>query len=291
MDFRENDFLSIKTYYLKNILRILFVMLSVQSYAQTVRQPLAASYPAMGAYSKKASDIFSTIVNPAALANLKQAGAGVYSERRFLLNAFSQYTAVAGFQTSSGAFAAQADYFGYAGFNETQISLAYARSLGSKMDMGARFHYYNLRIPSYASAVAFLTEIGVLLHLTEKLHAGFSVYNPLGGELNRRRNEKIASVYRTGFGYELSDHFFISAEMIKEENKDAGVNVVFQYQLVNDFFLRAGVNTVSKQPFAGVGLKVGNYRVDIATSFHPQLGISPGLMFLFDLKGKTKNIE
>jgi len=280
-----------KTDYLKNIFYILVVMLSVDSYAQTVRQPLTPSYPGMGAYSKKAADLFSMIVNPAALANLKQAGAGLYSERRFLLNAFSQYTAVAGFQTRSGAFALQADYFGHSQFNETEICLGYARALGSKMDLGARFHQYNLRIPSYAASSAFYVELGVLFHLSGKVHAGFSVYNPVGGKLNRSVNEKIASVYRTGFGYEVSDQFYISAEMIKEENKHPGVNVVFQYQLINDFFLRAGVNTVSKQPFAGVGLRLRNYRVDLATSFHPQLGVSPALMFLFDLKKKPSNIE
>jgi hypothetical protein len=77
--------------------------------AQTVRQPLVSSYPGLGAYSKNAADAFSSMVNPAALANIQQTGAGVYSERRFLLNALSQYTAVAGFQTNSGSFGLQAD--------------------------------------------------------------------------------------------------------------------------------------------------------------------------------------
>jgi hypothetical protein len=65
--------------------------------AQTVRQPLMSSYPGLGAYSKNAADAFSFMVNPAALANIQQRGAGVYSGRRFLLNALSQYTAVPGF--------------------------------------------------------------------------------------------------------------------------------------------------------------------------------------------------
>ena len=259
--------------------------------AQTVRQPLMSSYPGLGAYSKNTADAFSFTVNPAALANLKNGGAGVYSERRFLLNAFSQYTAVAGFQTNSGSFGLQADYFGYSNYNETQIGLGYARSLGSKVDVGAKFNYYNLRIPAYTSASAFHFEAGVLLHLSEKLHAGFSVFNPVGGELNKSANEKIASVYRGGLGYEVSDRFFISAEIIKEENKNAGVNAVLQYELVKQFLLRAGINTVSKQPFAGVGLKFGQFRVDVATAYHPQLGISPAVMLLFDLKKKDNNGE
>lgn len=43
---------------------------------------------------------------------------------------------MAGFQANSGAFGLQADYFGYSNYNETQIGLGYARSLGKKIDVG-----------------------------------------------------------------------------------------------------------------------------------------------------------
>ena len=267
------------------------ISVSVFAHAQTVRQPLVSSYPGLGAYSKNAADAFSMIINPAALSNLKQSGAGVYSERRFLLNALSQYTAVAGFQTNSGTFGLQADYFGYSNFSETQIGLGYGRSLGSKIDVGVKFNYYNLRIPANTNSSAFHFEAGVLMHLSEKLHAGFSVFNPVGGVLNKTANEKIASVYRGGLGYEVSDKFFISAEVIKEEGKQVGVNAAFQYILVKQLFVRAGINTVNTQPFIGVGLKFGQFRVDVATAYHPQLGISPAVMMLFDFKKKENNKE
>lgn len=276
---------------MKKCLTILVIFCVCNAKAQTVRQPLISSYPGLGAYSKQAADQFSFIINPAALSNLQQSGAGVYSERRFLLNAFSQYTAVAGFQTNSGTFGLQADYFGYSNYNETQLGLGYARSLGSKIDVGVKFNYYNLRIPVYGSASTFHFEAGVLMHLSEKLHAGFSVFNPVGGVLNKTANEKIASVYRGGIGYEASDKFFISAELIKEENKNVGVNAAFQYVLVKQLLIRAGINTVNTQPFVGVGLKFGQFRVDVATAYHQQLGISPAVMLLFDFKQKENKNE
>lgn len=276
---------------LKSILTFTCIVAILSGYAQTVRQPLLASYPGAGAYSKHSADVFSFIVNPAALSNLKQNGAGVYSERRFLLNAFSQYTAVAGLQTKSGAFGLQADYFGYANYTETQLGLGYARSLGSRIDVGVKFNYYNLRIPAYTSASAVHFEAGVLLHLSDQLHAGFSVFNPVGGKLNKTTNEKIASVFRGGLGYEVSERFFISAEIIKEENKNTGVNAVLQYEIVKQLLLRAGMNTVNSQPFAGVGLRFGSFRVDVATAYHPQLGISPAVMILFDGKRKENATE
>jgi hypothetical protein len=284
-------FFILKLICLKKYLFFCYTCFACITYAQTVRQPLISSYPGLGAYSLKSADAFSFIINPAALSNLKQGGAGVYTERRFSLNAFSQYTAVAGVQTNSGTFGLQADYFGYSNYNESQLSLAYARSLGKRIDVGAKFNYYNLRIPSYQQSSAFYFEAGVLMHLSEKLHAGFSVYNPVGGSLNKTKNEKIASVYRGGLGYEVSDKFFISAEMIKEENKNAGVNVAFQYALEKQLLLRAGINTVTAQPFAGLGLKFGQFRIDIATAYHQQLGLSPAVMLLVDFKQNENKAE
>lgn len=271
---------------MRKYLFICYTCFACIAHAQTVRQPLIGSYPGTGAYSKNHSDAFSFIINPASLANLQQGGAGVYSERRFSLNAFSQYTAVGCLPVHSGVFGVHADYFGYSNYNETQLSLAYGRSLGSRIDIGAKFNYYNLRIPSYQTSSTFYFEAGMLMHLSEKLHAGFSVYNPVGGNLNKSGDEKIAFVYRGGLGYEVSDKFFLSAEIIKEENKNVGVNAVFEYEMVRQLLLRAGINTVTAQPFAGLGLKFGHFRIDVATAWHQQLGLTPAVMLLFDFKRK-----
>jgi hypothetical protein len=38
----------------------------------------------------------------------------------------------------------------------------------------------------------------------------------------------------------------------------------------------------------GVGLYIKTFRVDVTASYHPQLGVSPGLLILFNFKGKEK---
>lgn len=249
------------------------------------------NYPAIGAYSKNRADVFSMIVNPAALARVQGASAGVYAERRFLLSAFSQYTAAVALPTTSGNFGVQADYFGFNNYNETQLGLAYGRSLGKKVDVGVKFNYYNLRIPGYIASSTFHFEAGAVMHLTDQLHAGFSVFNPVGGVLNKQTDEKIASVYRGGLGYEVSDKFFITADVVKEENKELGVLAAFEYAFIQQFRVRAGLNTVNNQPFMGVGLYLGMLRVDVAGSWHQQLGFTPAVQLLFDFRKKKEGAE
>lgn len=276
---------------MKQLLLFLFVICQLPSLGQTVRQPLIVNYPAIGAYSKTRADVFSMLVNPAALARVKGTSAGVYAERRFSLSAFSQYTAAVALPTSSGNFGIQADYFGYSNYNETQLGLAYGRSLGKKLDVGVKFNYYNLRIPGYIASSTFHFEAGAVMHLTDQLHAGFSVFNPVGGVLNKQTDEKIASVYRGGLGYEVSDKFFITADVVKEENKEVGVLAAFEYAFIQQLKLRAGVNTVNNQPFMGVGLYLGPIRVDVAGSWHQQLGFTPAVQLLFDFSKKKEVAE
>jgi len=276
---------------LRQLLFYFLLCVCLTAGSQTVRQPLLVNYPAIGAYSQNRADAFSMLVNPASLARVNGLSAGVYSERRFSLSAFSQYTAAVAFPTQSGTFGVQADYFGYSQFNETQLGLAYGRSLGKKLDIGVKFNYYNLRIPGYVAASTFHFEAGALMHLTDQLHAGFSVFNPVGGVLNKETDEKIASVYRGGLGYEVSEKFFITADVVKEENKELGVLAAFEYAMIRQLKLRAGINTVNNQPFLGAGLQLGQLRVDVAGSWHQQLGFTPAIQLMFDMRKKNEPAE
>jgi len=140
------------------------------------------------------------------------------------LNELNNYRAVAGIVTSSGNFALNTGYAGFSDYNETQLGLAYARKLGSKVDMGAQFNYNSIRVAGYGNASTVSFELGTILHLSEKLHTGLHVNNPIGGKFGKDQQEKLPSVYAIGFGYEASDKFFVSTEIVKEEDQSVNVN-------------------------------------------------------------------
>lgn len=276
---------------MRKIYRLVFllVIINYDAGAQSLRKPVAASYIGMGAYSMNQVDLFSVASNQAALAQIKSTSAGVYGERRFVLAPVNSYTALLALPTRQGNFAFQADYFGYKNYNESQLGIAYARNAGTKLDLGIKFNYYSFRIPGYGSSSAATFEIGAIAHLTDKLNAGIHLYNPLGGTLSKADNEKLSSIYKFGIGYEPSDHFLISAEVVKQEGLPVNVNVGAQYNFVKQFFARFGIATENESPYAGAGVSWSNFRIDVSASYHPQLGISPGLMLVMNFK--TKKIE
>ena len=252
--------------------------------AQSLRYAVAMPYIGPGAYSKQQQDPFSCTSNQAALSNIQHPAIGVYSERRFLLAATSYYSLVAVFPSRLGRFGAQLNYGGSKNFSENKIGLAYARSLGVKLDIGIQFNYYGYRVPAYNSAAAINFEAGLIMHFSEKFHGGIQAYNPVGGKLEKATGEKLASVYKMGFGYDASPVFFAGMEVIKEENIPVNCIASLLYRFAGRFFARIGIATESSAVFGGAGWHWNDLRVDVSASYHPQLGFSPGIMLIMNGK-------
>lgn len=277
---------------LRKIYLLYFFLIALNTTnSQSLRKPVSASYIGVGAYSMIHIDCFSITANQAALAQIKNPIMGFYGEKRFLLAETNMYSAIVAVPTKEGNFAFQADYFGYKSYNESQLGIAYARSLGKKLDLGIKFNYYSFRIPGFENPSAMNFEIGAIAHLTEKLNAGIHVYNPVGGSLSKTENDKLSSVYSFGMGYEASDNFLISAEIVKQEGLPVNINTAVQYIFGKQFFARFGIASENETPYGGVGVSWKNFRLDLSASYHPQLGLTPGLMFILDLKPKEDGIN
>lgn len=260
--------------------------------AQSLRYNLAQPYTGLTAYSTQHTDALSFTGNQAALTQTNHAGIGLFAERRFLLKETSRYQMAAAFPTHLGNIGIQLNYAGFKNFHENSIGLAYAKSLGKSIDVGVQFNYYGYRVASYGSASTINVEMGVLIHLNENLHAGIHIYNPVGGKLGKSsapgaKAEKLAAVYKLGFGYDASKRFFIAAEVVKEEDKPVNVVAGLQYQFADQFFIRAGMLSESASVYAGAGISWKNLRLDISATYHPQLGFSPGLLLLMHFKKKA----
>ncbi len=277
---------------LKLICLIIFtVCINFNVKSQSFRYALAMPYTGLSAYSVTQNDVFSFTGNQAALAKTKKTGTGIYGENRFLLASTNSYNLAAAVPTKLGNFGLQVNYAGFKNFNETKLGLAYARSLGNKVDVGIQFNYYGYRIPGYSGASTIYAEAGAIVHLTEKLNAGVHIYNPVGGKLNGDDNEKLASAYKFGLGYDAAENLLISGEIVKEEDKPVNVVAGFQYQFAKQFFAKAGFLSESSSFYAGAGVSWKNLRVDVAGNYHPQLGISPAVLFIVNFETKKQEIS
>lgn len=265
----------------------LLALMCLYAAAQPVTNPLAAGYLPLGTYSKKWVDVYAARSNAASLASLQQSSVALYTERRFALSNLNSFSFSGGVVTKAGAFAVQGNYFGISQFAHSQLALAYGMRVSKKVDVGVQFNYYNLHQGAgYGSASNINAAAGAILHLTDKVHVGIHIYNPVGSKWSKAE-EKIPSQYTLGLGYEASDKLFVSAEAVKEENLPASINAGLQYQFNKSFFARAGVRTATSCYYAAVGFVLDAFRVDVAASYQAPLGVSPGILVLFNI-GKKK---
>jgi len=271
----------------KNSLILLSISICFIATSQTVRRPVAAVYTGLGAYSKNHVDVFSFTNNQASLAQMKNGAAGVYAERRFMLDELSLYQFAVAVPTQSGNFGFKAGYFGFSDYNESQVGLAYARKLGEKVDVGVQFNYYMLKVAEYGNASSINFEAGAILHVTDQLQAGIHIYNPLGSGVGKAGGESLPSIYSAGFGYDASERFFIGAEIQKEENRPVTVNAGLQYAFAEKLFARAGVASATSVFYAGAGFLLNGFRIDATASLHPHLGMTPGIMLVYNSPAKN----
>jgi hypothetical protein len=257
--------------------------------AQAVSLPVSARYLGVFAYSEKQSDVFTARVNSASLAGLTQSSVGVYGEKRYGLQDLNLFNGAIGLVTRSGTIGVNASYFGFDQQNQTQLSLSYGRKVAKVVDVGASFHYLQLsQAGIYGSASAITGSFSLLMHVGNRVQVGANAYNPFRSSWGNNKEEYIPSRYSFGIGMDVSDNIFIGTEINKEENLPVDVQAAIHYSFLPQFFVRGGIATQTSNFFAALGFQLPAFRIDIAASYHQQLGWSPGLLFIARF-GKQKN--
>lgn len=246
---------------------------------QTIHYAPAPLYPGVTAYGKTSADVFSATNNIAAAASLHGITAGVYSERKFLLE-WNEYLLAIAFPVASTQVSITSTYSGITGYTEGMAAVGLAKGLG-KIDIGIQFIYHIVNVAGYGSDNAIGYSAGLSWHLSDQLCSGFTITNPVGGKFLKHNDEKLASVYRFGLGYEASPTVFAGIEVVQEEGSPFTLVASVEYNWAKKFFLRAGVETAIPSPYLGAGVSWKRIRLDVVSTYHPQLGVTPGLLIVF----------
>ena len=246
--------------------------------SQVWRRPLAAGTGA-AAYSSKQVDALSMTGNPAALAETHTMSAAIYMERRFLMKELSGYSFAAGIPTPKGHFGIAGYYHGDIAYSESKIGLAYARRIGSRINVAAQFNYYGNRVAGYGNTKAIGTELGIIYHLTDQLNAGIHIDHPAAIVNNE---ERLVKLYSFGCGYETSNKFFTAIEFIKEEDQPPAINVSIQYRFIDNCMASAGISSLTSSAWMGARFYWKKFQVGVMAVYHNRLGVTPAVLLGFN---------
>jgi hypothetical protein len=228
------------------------------------------------------TDVNALFTNQAGIADLDGVTATAFGEQRFLLSELGNYSFGLAVPTASGTFGLTLNYFGFEGYNEQRLGLAYGRRLFEKISIGAQALVLNTQIPEYGSKAVVTFELGVLVELLPQLSLGVHTYSPV--RVNVVGEEYLPSVLKAVVQYSPSKQIVLLAEVEKDIDYPARAKFGVEYQVAEPFHLRLGVATQPTSVNFGFGYQLlENMRFDIATAYHELLGFSPagGLVYHF----------
>ena len=260
--------------------------------AQTGNDLIGARSAAMGGYNVTLFDVWSTNNNQAGLGFMKDLSGGIYYENRFLLKETSYKAGAFVIPLKTAAFGISVTSFGFELYNETKAGLSYGKRFGDKFSMGVQINYLNTKLTQeYGSKTALTGAVGLIAKLSDELSLGVHVYNPTRTKLATYDNERVPTIMKLGLDYRFSEKVMLAVSTQKDVDFDAVVNAGLEYHITQILYLRGGISTNPTQYAFGFGMQLKDFKVDISSSFHQTLGITPGISIIYSKKKKSKNIS
>ena len=271
----------------KALLIFSFLFISPALFSGNENLPVGARSAAIGNASVCLVDIWALYHNQANIAYLKNVSGSVYYENKYLVKEMSLQAAAFVLPTKNkGVFGISFTRFGYSLYNESKYGLAYAKSFGPNFSAGVQLNYHNLHIAeNYGRKGSFTVEMGIRANVTKQLSVGFHAYNLTRAKMAGYNNERIPTILRLGLQYNFNEKVFLSTEVSKDIDYKPSFRAGLEYRPAKIFYIRAGV---ASNPFVssfGLGFNIAEkVKIDISSSVHPVLGVSPMASFCYVFK-------
>ena len=116
---------------------------------------------------------------------------------------------------------------------------------------------------------------------------GSFLKQPEGKHHNRKlSNYKINSfcnyyLIQISFQWEIINSLLITGSVGTENENLVVGNFGLEYTAFDSFFIRAGIQTAPLLPSLGIGYNFSCFTIDVASIYHPILGMSTGLGLSF----------
>lgn len=162
-------------------------------------------------------------------------------------------------------------------YAEQRFRLAYGRRLTDAFYLGGTADVLRASAKEYGSTTLATFGISVLARALPKVWLGAKIQNPFQQKIGE---DLVPTVLRIGATWKPSNILLMSFETEKDLERKPMVKAGMEYRPTSVLVIRAGMrsNTVTRLGF-GAGLRLkNNLAIDLATEWHPSLGLTPSAM-------------
>lgn len=253
---------------------ILLLLLCASSQAQTFN---AAPFQGAGNTGIALKSIYSITNNASGLVHIKSPTLAIAYQPHFLSSDISTqalYLAIP--LKRSNTFGLSMNNYGLAGVSSLlTISGAYVRAFGAYFSTSASLNYHSFNIKSYGRDQTFSVDLGFQISILEQLDIG-AIFRNISNEMFAEDiDQYLASEIGFGIKYDISRDIILTTDLYYDAIQNLNVRSGIAYNIAKAFLCRAGVSSGPIQFFAGLGIDMGQFKIDCSSAFHAQLGSSP----------------
>ncbi|MDF1672804.1 MAG: hypothetical protein P1U41_04830 [Vicingaceae bacterium] len=276
----------------RGILLLAVILFTQYTHAQVANDVVGANSTGMGGFNSTLSDVWSTNNNQAGLGFMTDISGGIFYENRFLLKETSYRAGAFVLPVKTGAFGLSVASFGYSAYSETKAGVSYGQRFGDNFSLGVQINYLNTKLnQDYGSKNSLTGAIGFIAKLNKEITMGVHIYNPTRSKLAEYDTEKIPTIMKLGLDYRFSKKVMVGVETEKDLNYNAIVKAGIEYHITEIFYLRGGISTSPTLSSFGFGLQMKNFKMDVSSSFHQTLGLTPGISLIYQKKKSSKKVD
>jgi hypothetical protein len=243
-----------------------------------------ARITAMGNTSAALFDIWSITSNPAGITREKTATAAVNYTKFLFGDELSEQSVAFVAPVKDNFFGLSVNRYGISEFNEIKAGVVIAKQFGGELSIGLKANYHQVKITNYGNSNAFSIDVGANYLLNKEINLGLYVNNPSSQKYTSTLIEAdIPVAAHFGATYQPSNKVILATTITKYLDRKFDVGIGIDYNFYDFLSLRGGLTAKPFQQYFGLGVNYQKFKLDLATSSHPQIGFTPqiGLSYAF----------
>ncbi len=223
--------------------------------------------------------------NPATLAFSTGFSGFASAENRFLGTDIQGFAVGATYATENiGSVQLAINRLGIEGLFLQEMSLGYAKKLGTKTAIGGNFLLLSRQADHYDKYQAISFNLGAHFPLSENIQAGIYLSNPIP-DRKELPIYNFNSEFAAGITWKITQ-LTTAFEIAKPQNTKYLIKTAFDYRPMSALSLLGGMIISEKdlRPSLGVSYRLKTVELTMSSTFHPQLatGLNIGLSYWGD---------
>lgn len=266
------------------MLRVILFFFTNIPFAVVSQSFYPAPFLAMGNASTAQEGVYSLGANPAGMHSIQNMSVAVAYQQHYLGADIQSIAAYVAMPIAANSYVGiNAQSYGIPEVTKlNRFGVVYTKLVGDVIASSITLNHHRYYIQNYVDDSALSVDLGLQWIVNEDIRLGAIYKNISQSYFSDFVERSISQDLSLGAYYNMSSALALSIDYTWDILWSLSIlHGGFEYSISDKFFVRGGISTEPIQYALGLGLSFGQFKLDLASSFHPHLGSSPQMALLY----------